>query len=69
MTAVNRASADTGVNRSEMQRFLQAIHDTHGVTACNKQGAVVHALNVSIPIVGNTNVDICDGGPCEHGPR
>jgi hypothetical protein len=58
MTAVDRSSPDTGWNRSEMQRFLQAIHDTNGVTACNKQGAVVHALNVSIPILGSQNIDI-----------
>ena len=48
MTAVNRSAADSGVNRSEMQRFLQAIHDTHGVTACNKAGAVVHAQGVEL---------------------
>ena len=44
-----------------MQRFLQAIHDTNGVTACNKQGAVVHALNVNVPILGSTNIDIPAG--------
>jgi hypothetical protein len=58
-TAVNRSGADTGSNRSEMQRFLQAIHDTNGVTACNKAGAVVHArlyspvsLNIDLPLGG-----------------
>jgi hypothetical protein len=60
-TAVNRGAADSGANRSEMQRFLQAIHDTHGVTACNKQGAIVHALNVSIPLLGSQNIDIPQG--------
>jgi hypothetical protein len=48
MTAVDRSKADTGANRSEMQRFLQAIYDTNGVTACNKQGAVVHAQGVAL---------------------
>jgi hypothetical protein len=48
MTAVNRSAADTGANRSEMQRFLQAILDTNGVTACNKAGAVVHAQGVAL---------------------
>jgi hypothetical protein len=48
MTAVNRAMPDTGANRSEMQRFLQAIYDTNGVTACNKAGAVVHAQGVAL---------------------
>jgi hypothetical protein len=54
MTAVNRAMADSGANRSEMQRFIQAIHDTHGVTACNKQGAVVHAQGV--PLLGDVDI-------------
>jgi hypothetical protein len=65
-TPVDRTGVDAAWNRSEMQRFLQAIHDTNGVTACNKAGAVVHALNVNIPIVGNTNVDI-PTGPANSG--
>jgi hypothetical protein len=48
MTPVDRSKPDTGANRSEMQRFLQAIYDTNGVTACNKQGAVVHAQGVAL---------------------
>jgi hypothetical protein len=48
MTPVNRSMPDTGANRSEMQRFLQAIYDTNGVTACNKAGAVVHAQGVAL---------------------
>ncbi len=63
-TPVDRTSPDTGWNRSEMQRFLQAIHDTNGVTACNKQGAVVHALNVNILGI-NTNIDI-PAGPANN---
>jgi hypothetical protein len=54
MTPVDRTKPDTGVNRSEMQRFLQAIHDTNGVTACNKQGAVVHAQGV--PVFGAVDI-------------
>jgi hypothetical protein len=54
MTPVDRSQPDTGWNRSEMQRFLQAIHDTNGVTACNKQGAVVHAQGV--PIFGSLDI-------------
>ncbi len=57
-TPVNRGMADTGPNRSGMQRFLQAIHDTNGVTACNKEGAVVHARGVQL--IGDA--DICAGG-------
>ncbi len=60
-TPVDRSQTDTAWNRSEMQRFLQAIHDTNGVTACNKAGAVVHALNVSVPILGAQNIDIPTG--------
>lgn len=52
--AVNRSQPDTGANRSEMQRFLQTIVDTNGVTACNKDGAVVHAQGV--PIFGSIDV-------------
>jgi len=53
-TPVNRGAADTGANRSAMQKFLQAIHDTNGVTACNKQGAVVHARGVTL--LGNVDI-------------
>jgi hypothetical protein len=48
MTAVDRSKPDTGANRSEMQRFLQAIYDTNGVTACNKAAAVVHAQGITL---------------------
>jgi hypothetical protein len=54
MTPVVRSKPDTGANRSEMQRFLQAIYDTNGVTACNKQGAVVHAQGVAL--LGNVDI-------------
>lgn len=59
-TPVDRTKADTGANRSEMQRFLAAIHDTNGVTACNKDQAVVHAQG--LPLIGSA--DVCDGGLC-----
>ncbi|HEX7601380.1 MAG TPA: hypothetical protein VF316_07245 [Polyangiaceae bacterium] len=56
-TPVDRTKPDTGVNRSAFQKFLQAIHDTNGVTACNKQGAKVHAIlggiNVTMPLIGS----------------
>lgn len=69
-TPVDRTKPDSGWNRSEMQRFLQAIHDTNGVTACNKDGAVVHALNVPISLFGitltSTNIDI-PAGPANSG--
>jgi hypothetical protein len=55
-TPVDRAQPDTGDNRSIMQRFLQLVADTNGVTACNRAGAVVHAklsfLTPTLPLVG-----------------
>ncbi len=56
-TPVDRTQADTGGNRSAFQKFLQVVHDTHNVTACNKEGAVLHAQGV--PILGSG--DICAG--------
>ena len=58
-TPVDRTQPDKGYSRSAMQRFLQAIHDTNGVTACNKDGAVVHAKG--IPIVGSLDLPIGGG--------
>jgi hypothetical protein len=43
-TLVDRSSPNTGWNRSLFQRFLQLIHDTNGVTVCNKDGAILHAM-------------------------
>ena len=48
-TPVDRTKPETGKNRSGLYRFLQLISDTTGVTACNKQGAKVHALGISLP--------------------
>ena len=39
---VDRTKPDTGTNRSSFQRFLQLVHDTHGVTSCNKPGATLY---------------------------
>jgi hypothetical protein len=43
-TPVDRTQPNTGFNRSLWQRFLQLIHDTRGVTICNKEGAVLHSI-------------------------
>jgi hypothetical protein len=43
-TLVDRTQPNTGLNRSLWQRFLQLIHDTRGVTICNKEGAVLHSV-------------------------
>ncbi len=55
--AVDRTKPDAGWNRSAFQKFIQLVHDTDGVTACNKEGAVLHAKGV--PILGSG--DICAG--------
>jgi hypothetical protein len=57
--AVDRTKPDEGWNRSAFQKFVQLVHDTNGVTACNKQGAVLHAKGV--PIAGSA--DFCSGFP------
>ena len=62
-TAPDRSMPDANANRTEMQRFVQVVHDANGVAACNKQGAVVHAQG--LPVVGS--LDVCDGGPCSLG--
>jgi hypothetical protein len=40
-TKVNRAAVDSNFNRSLMQRLLHLIHDSYGVSLCNKQDAEV----------------------------
>ncbi len=54
---VDRSMPDTGANRSEFQRFTQLIHDTDGLTVCNKQNANVVA-QVNIPLYGNLQVTL-----------
>ncbi len=56
-TPVNRALADTGPNRSDFQRFTELIHDTDGLTVCNKANANVIA-QVQIPLYGNYQVSL-----------
>jgi hypothetical protein len=70
--AVDRSSPDTGFNRSIFQRFLSLVHDTNGVTACNKEGStngstdpsawtgIVHAQG--LPLVGTADVCGTDDG-------
>ena len=61
---VDRTKPDQGWNRSAFQKFIQLVHDTNGVTACNKEGAVLHAKGV--PILGSG--DICADFPYLCGP-
>jgi hypothetical protein len=62
-TPVDRTQPDAGLNRSLFQRFLTLMHDAHGVTFCNKQGAVVHGnlggMLVDLPLFGGT-YDECE---------
>jgi hypothetical protein len=58
--AVDRSRPDAGYDRSLLQRFIQLIHDTRGVSVCNRPGAQVKAI-MDIPVVGGTvNVSIPD---------
>lgn len=41
---VDRSQPIQGWNRSLFHRFLQLIHDTRGVTACSKEGGILHAI-------------------------
>ncbi|AKT39258.1 hypothetical protein [Chondromyces crocatus] len=43
-TPVDWNAPRVGANRSILQRSLQLIHDAHGSTACNKQGAQVRVF-------------------------
>ncbi len=58
-TPVDRATADRGANRSELQRFLQLVHDTNGVEVCNRPGATVKA-RLDVPVVGAVDISIPD---------
>ncbi|MDB4997996.1 MAG: hypothetical protein JWM74_5428 [Myxococcaceae bacterium] len=51
-TPVDRGQPNAGDNRSTLQRFLQLVHDTNGVTACNKEGAVLYAVVTSPQTAG-----------------
>ena len=65
-TPVDRTMPDTGNNRSAFQRFLQIIHDTNGVTVCNKEGETVDA-KVTVPIIGNTiTLTMPKDDPCDN---
>jgi hypothetical protein len=55
-TPVDRSKPDTGFNRSAFQRFSELIAKTIGVTACNKEGAVIHARGV--PLVNTIDIPL-----------
>ncbi|MCU0690120.1 MAG: hypothetical protein MUF54_01835, partial [Polyangiaceae bacterium] len=45
---VDRSMPDTGENRSAAQRILQLMHDSNGLSACTKEGAIAH-LKINWP--------------------
>ena len=49
MVPVDRTQPDSGDNRSELQRFMQLLHDANGLGACTKAGAVAH---LNFPVIG-----------------
>jgi hypothetical protein len=59
-TPADHTKPDTGANRSQLQRFAQLVHDTDGVTLCNKEGAVIHGAGIAL--LGNSNVCASTGG-------
>lgn len=50
---VDRHQPDHWDNRSILQRFLHLVHDTNGVTACNKEGAVLKLGPARYPLFGD----------------
>ncbi len=55
-TPVERSEADSGFNRSLMQRLLHLIADSNGAVLCNKDDA-----GVNIPVIGGLlTYDACD---------
>ncbi len=67
VTQVDRDAKITGTNRSAFMRFAGMIHDTRGVTSCNKPKAVVHAqlagISLDVPSL-LTHASRCISGSC-----
>ncbi len=59
VTPVDRTQPDVGFNRSGFQRFVQAVHDTNGLTVCNKDMALMDA---QVPILGSIQLPTALGG-------
>jgi len=60
-TPVDRSKPDSGLNRSTFQRFAQLVADTHNVTICNSDQAILHArgtllgnVDLPLPLIGKT---------------
>jgi hypothetical protein len=62
-TAADRSKPDSGANRSELQRFAELVHDTNGVTMCNKEGAILHAQGLTVLGTANACATTGTGSP------
>jgi hypothetical protein len=54
---------DSGANRSQLQRFAQLVHDTNGVTMCNKEGAILHGQGLTVINTANACASTAGGSP------
>ncbi|HEY2513286.1 MAG TPA: hypothetical protein VGI39_20600 [Polyangiaceae bacterium] len=64
-TPVDRTRPAAGFDRSLFFRFLQLVHDTRGVSVCNREGATVKAMFTGIPVLGNVAISIPDNALVE----
>jgi hypothetical protein len=62
-TKADRTKPDSDTNRSELQRFAQLVHDTNGVTMCNKEGAILHGQGLAVLGSANACATTSGGSP------
>jgi hypothetical protein len=62
-TPADRTKPDSGGNRSQLQRFAQLVHDTNGVTMCNKEGAILHGQGLTVINTANACASTAGGSP------
>jgi hypothetical protein len=60
ITPVDRKKPAAGLDRSLFFRFLQLVHDTRGVSVCNREGAQIKAMFKGLPALGDVTVSIPD---------
>jgi hypothetical protein len=60
LTGVDRSKPAVGLDRSLFHRFLQLVHDTRGVSVCNREGASIKAMFKGIPVAGDVTISIPD---------
>jgi hypothetical protein len=61
-TPVDRTQPDTGTNRSFFQRYLQLIHDSNDVSACNAERGRLFLHNICDPTFGCVDLTYQLGG-------